>query len=87
MYGHAHHQANHAPERGFWRSRSGLVFVAFGIVAAVYLLFEHTAHVIEYLPFGIVLLCPLMHMFMHRGHGGHSGHGAGRGGSQTGSQP
>jgi hypothetical protein len=22
-----------------------------------------------------LLLCPLMHIFMHRGHGGHGGHG------------
>lgn len=26
-------------------------------------------------PYLILLLCPLMHIFMHRGHGGHGGHG------------
>jgi hypothetical protein len=27
-----------------------------------------------------LLLCPVIHLFMHRGHGGHGGHGAhGRG--------
>ncbi len=25
-------------------------------------------------PWLILLLCPLMHIFMHRGHGGHGGH-------------
>lgn len=33
---------------------------------------------IGWLPFLIILLCPLMHMFMHRRHrryGGHGGHG------------
>ena len=83
MSGHAHHQAGPSPELIFWRSRSGVVFIVFGVVAAIYLLFEHTAHVIQYLPFGIVLLCPLMHMFMH---GGHRAHGGGTGRSRTGGQ-
>jgi hypothetical protein len=26
------------------------------------------------LPYLIFLLCPLSHLFMHRGHGGHGGH-------------
>nr|WP_304598712.1 DUF2933 domain-containing protein [Elioraea sp. Yellowstone] len=50
-----------------------MVFLAFGAVAALYLLLEHTAHVFQWLPFGILLLCPLMHIFMHGGHGGHGG--------------
>ena len=31
----------------------------------------HTAHVLGLLPFAVILLCPLLHMFMHGGHGGH----------------
>ncbi len=27
-----------------------------------------------YWPYLILLLCPLMHIFMHRGHGGHGNH-------------
>lgn len=77
MSGHVHHHADPPQEQGFWRSRSGVVFIAFAIVAAIYLLFQHTAHVIQYLPFGLLLLCPLMHIFMHRGHGGHGSHGGG----------
>ncbi|MFO7074112.1 DUF2933 domain-containing protein [Pseudomonas aeruginosa] len=34
---------------------------------------EHTAHVAGYLPFLLLAACPLMHLFMHRGHG-HGGH-------------
>lgn len=84
MTSHAHHQADPVSAPSFWRSRSGLVFIAFGTVAAAYLLFEHTAHVVQYLPFAIVLLCPLMHIFMHGGHGGHGGHGSGaRSGGQS----
>ena len=51
-------------------------------VAAFYLLTEHLQHTLGALPWVILLLCPLMHMFMHRGHGdgGHA-HGHGHGGS------
>jgi hypothetical protein len=47
-------------------------------VAALYLLFEHWLHVAGVLPWLLLLLCPLMHLYMHRGHGGH---GRGKGGS------
>ena len=61
--------------------RSGQVALAgFALAAAYFLWTEHRAHVIEYLPWGILALCPLMHVFMHRGHGGHGGGGSGQGG-------
>lgn len=37
-------------------------------IGGYYLFSEHQTHLIEYLPFLIFLLCPLMHLFMHRGH-------------------
>lgn len=40
----------------------------FGIVA-FYLLTEHLQHTLGALPYLVFLLCPLMHFFMHRGHG------------------
>lgn len=45
------------------------IFLAGG---AFYLWEWHRAHLFQYWPFAIVLLCPLMHLF-HR-HGGHAGH-------------
>jgi Flp pilus assembly protein TadB len=45
------------------------VFVA--LAAAAYLLSEHWGHVVGYWPYLLLLACPLMHLFMHRGHGGH----------------
>ena len=54
-----------------WRTRSGFVLWGFLLIAAFYLLTEHTAHVFGALPFLLILACPLMHLFMHHGHGGH----------------
>lgn len=34
---------------------------------------DHWAHIFGILPYLILLACPLMHVFMHRGHG-HAGH-------------
>jgi len=34
-----------------------------------YLLTEHQAHLFGALPFLLLLACPLMHLFMHHGHG------------------
>jgi hypothetical protein len=58
----------------FLRSRTGVVLLAFLAIAAFFLLTEHTAHVFGVLPYVLLLLCPLLHVFMHHGHGGHSGH-------------
>ena len=58
----------------FWRSRYGLGWVVFGTVAAFFLLSEHRAHFLGALPYLLLLACPLMHLFMHHGHGGHGRH-------------
>lgn len=62
------------PKENFWLMPNGLA--ALGLIGAVlfFLLSEHRAHVIYVLPYLILLLCPLMHMFMHRGHNGHGAH-------------
>ena len=57
-----------------WRTKSGLVLCGFLIVAGFYLLTEHTAHVLGVLPYLLLAACPLMHLFMHHGHGGHGHH-------------
>lgn len=51
------------------------IFIAFLGIAAFYLLTEHRAHVLGILPYLLLLACPLMHMFMHHGHGEHGAHG------------
>ena len=45
------------------------LFWGFLLIAAYFLLTEHRAHVIQYLPFILLLACPLMHMFGHGDHG------------------
>lgn len=52
----------------FWRTWPGACAVVLLGAALFFLLTEHTAHFLGFLPYGIFLLCPLMHLFMHRGH-------------------
>lgn len=56
------------------RSRTNIVLVAFLAIAGFYLIAEHRAHLLGWLPFLIILACPLLHIFMHSKHGGHSDH-------------
>lgn len=35
---------------------------------------EHWQHLIYAFPYLLLLSCPLMHLFMHHGHGGHGAH-------------
>lgn len=56
----------------WWRSRSGLVFLGFAAIAGFFLWEEHKAHILGVLPYALLLLCPLMHLF----HGGHGDHGS-----------
>jgi hypothetical protein len=41
------------------------------LIIAFYVLREHWSHVVGAWPYLLLLLCPLMHVFRHRGHGGH----------------
>ncbi|MBK6862647.1 MAG: DUF2933 domain-containing protein [Ideonella sp.] len=74
---------NHDPSlhdsepRPFWGTRFALGLLVLGAIAAYFLLSEHRAHFFGALPFLLLLACPLMHVFMHRGHGGHAGHHGG----------
>ena len=45
----------------------------FATAAAYFLWTEHRVHVTQFLPWVLLALCPLMHVFMHGG-GGHGGH-------------
>ena len=47
------------------------VFVIFAIIGVFFIVAEHRAHLIPYLPWLFLAACPLMHVFMHHGHGRH----------------
>lgn len=66
-------------------SRVNLALAGFIVIAAFFLVTEHKAHllglytehevhILGALPYLLVLLCPLMHLFMHGGGHGHHSH-------------
>ena len=68
------------------RSRANMALAGFMVIVAFFLVTEHKAHLLGFytehevhimgvLPYLLLLLCPLMHLFMHGG--GHGGHGHG----------
>jgi hypothetical protein len=59
----------------FWRSRYGVGWLVLAGIAGWFLWTEHRAHLFGALPWLVLLACPLMHLFMHRGHHGGHGHG------------
>jgi hypothetical protein len=73
MNDHTSTQEERVPKKtGFWRSRAGFVTLAFLALGGLLLLSEHRAHALGFLPFLLLLACPLLHMFMHGGHGNHN---------------
>lgn len=68
----SHIKQSHRPARGRW------IFWGFLAIAGFYLFTEHRSHLASvswpsWLPFGILLLCPLLHMGMHGGQHRHGG--------------
>lgn len=47
---------------------SRYVFFGFVAVAAYFLIAEHRAHIVPFLPLLLLAACPLMHLFHHGGH-------------------
>ena len=64
---HEHHE-HQTPRESFWRSRTGWALIGFLAIGGFFLVTEHRAHLLGWLPFILLALCPLMHFF---GHGGH----------------
>jgi len=54
------------------RSRTTILVLWCLAVVALYFVVEHRAHVFGVLPYLVLLACPVMHLFMHRHHGGRS---------------
>lgn len=64
-----HNHSEHTPSHG-WRYGVGAA-VGIGIIA-VLIYTGHGAHLLGALPYLFLLACPLLHIFMHGGHGGHN---------------
>jgi hypothetical protein len=67
--------SEHMPHGNGWKSRVNWIFIGFFLIAGFFLFTEHRAHLLGALPFVLLALCPLLHIF---GHGGHD-HGTGKG--------
>lgn len=57
------------PAPSFWRSKPGIALGMLLVIGLFYLVREHYGHISPILPYLILLLCPLMHLFGHH-HGG-----------------
>ena len=70
------HQHEHSGGNGV-KSKTRWVLIGFLAIAAYFLITEHKAHLsglLNYLPYLLLLACPLMHLFMHHGHGDRDEH-------------
>ena len=67
------------PYPGEHQPRTNWILIGFLAIAAFFLIAEHTAHVLGALPYLILLACPVLHFFMHRGHGSHGQRHGGQG--------
>jgi hypothetical protein len=68
---HAHSTQNKKRFRWKWL----IALAGFLAVAAFFLFSEHRAHFFGFLPYLLLLLCPIFHLLMHGGHGGSAGGG------------
>jgi Flp pilus assembly protein TadB len=57
---------------GWLQPRRGVILLGCLSLVVLYLLITYTSQ-LEVLPYGLILVCPLLHLFMHRRHYGHHG--------------
>ena len=65
---HQVHEGDHPMRIYNW------ILIGFFAIAGYFLILEHRAHlnnVLYFLPYILLLACPLMHVFMPHGHGEH----------------
>lgn len=75
MHSHeSHGEQSNGNGQNWLFSRTGIAtLVAVSVLG--FLIYEgHGAHLLGFLPYLLILSCPLMHIFMHGGHGGHHHH-------------
>ncbi len=67
-----------------WRGFLIMLATAIAAGGVFYILREHWAHALGLAPYLLFLACPLMHLFMHRGHKHHDANAQGRDRQDTG---
>jgi hypothetical protein len=66
---HSSHSDSSREHENWFFSRTATV-VALAVIG--FLIYTgHSAHLLGFLPYLLILSCPLMHIFMHGGHHGH----------------
>ena len=67
---HLHHTESN--KAGLFSKRTWIIIFIIGLIGLGSLFKNHTTHILSVFPYLILLACPLMHIFMHGGHGGHN---------------
>lgn len=67
---HSHTTQNTSKFRWKWI----IALAGFLVISAFFLFSEHRAHFLGFLPYLLLLLCPIFHLFMHGGNDGGQNH-------------
>lgn len=62
------HTSKHTSKESWLGSRTGIATVVVVAILGFLIYRGHTAHLLGFLPYLLLLACPLMHLFMHGGH-------------------
>jgi hypothetical protein len=71
METHEHDKGTSQNHESWLKRHRWLSYISLAVIT-FYLLTEHRAHVIAYLPYFLLASCLLMHVFMHGGHHHHN---------------
>jgi hypothetical protein len=58
----------------FLKSPPGLLTLSLVVVGVLFMAAAYGETLLRWLPYGLILLCPLIHLLLHRGHSGHKNH-------------
>jgi Flp pilus assembly protein TadB len=58
----------------FLKSPSGLLTLALVVAGVFFVVAAYGDTLLRWLPYGLILLCLLIHLLLHRGHSGHKNH-------------
>lgn len=73
MTDHDRDKNSHPP---YWRTRYAFGWLILLAISAYFLVTQHLAHFMGALPYLLLAVCPLMHLFIHHGHRPHGDHQA-----------